>query len=215
MTPQTIPPPNSVIERLGSMLVRVVMDICGRVSWGGISPAASFLLGTRLGAIKQRIDRIVASIRAGTYKPRRRSDKPRTRASPSDRPARPPSALPAKFGWLMPLIPARKEEYWHANGVRAGLESMLAEPEMAELVAVAPVSLGRPLRSLCWALGWQPPPILARPRKPRTPKPKPEQPAEAKAAPEPDWQPSLPGLPKLPGPRWPKGVKRWRNLKTA
>jgi hypothetical protein len=96
--------------------------------------------------------------------------------------------------------------------LRGGLRDLLQEPEMKTLIEAAPEAMLPPLRSLCWALGWQPPPILARPRKPRTPKPKP---VEAKEAPEPDWQPSLPGLPKLPGPRWPKGVKRWRNLKTA
>ncbi len=212
MTPPTTPSPH-VIDRLGTMLVRVVMDICGRVSWGGISPAASFLLGTRLGAIKQRIDRIVASIRAGTYKPRRRSDKPRTRASPSDRPARPPSALPAKFGWLMPLIPARKEEYWHANGVRAGLESMLAEPEMAELVAVAPVSLGRPLRSLCWALRLKPPPFLAPPKRtsPRAAAPRVAKPREPRPPPLPSRPPSRPDAPAWMQ-NWPPPVRGSRKL---
>jgi hypothetical protein len=63
-------------------------------------------------------------------------------------------------------------------------------------------------------LGYRPPlPILDLLKKPR--KPRAKKPAEAKAAREPDWQLSLPGLPKLPGPRWPKGVKRWRNPKTT
>jgi hypothetical protein len=181
------------------MLVRVVMDICGRVSWGGISPSASFLLGTRIGNLKRQIDRIVAQIRAGTYKPRR-TGKPRARASHSDRPPRPPSPLPATFGWLMPLIPARKEEYWHANGVRAGLESMLAEPEMAALVAAAPVSLGRPLRSLCWALRLKPPPFLAPPRR-TPPRPEPPQPAAAAdAAPQPSPPAPAPTAPDRPAP---------------
>jgi hypothetical protein len=193
------------------MLVRVVMDICGRVSWGGISPAASFLLGTRLGAIKQRIDRIVAQIRAGTYKPRRRSGKPHTRASP--RAPRPPSPLPAKFGWLMPLIPARKEEYWHANGVRAGLESLLAEPEMVALVEVAPVSLGRPLRSLCWALRLKPPPYLAPPKRPapHAAAPRVAKPRVPRPAPLPSRPPSRPDAPAWMQ-NWPPPVRGSRKL---
>jgi hypothetical protein len=210
---QSPSPPPTVVERLGTMLVRVVMDICGRVSWGGISPAASFLLGTRLGAIKQRIDRIVASIRAGTYKPRRRSDKPRTRGSPSVRQPRPPSALPAKFGWLMPLIPARKEEYWHANGVRAGLESLLAEPEMVALVGAAPASLGRPLRSLCWALRLKPPPYLAPPKRPapHAAAPRVAKPRVPRPAPLPSRPPTRPDAPAWMQ-NWPPPVRGSRKL---
>jgi hypothetical protein len=161
-----------VVELLGAMLVRVVMDICGRVSWGGITQPQSSLLYMRLNGIKRRIDRIVASIRAGTYKPRRRTGKPRARASPRE--PRPPSPLPAKFGWLMPLIPRRKEEYWHANSLRGTFELQLNHPEMVALVEAAPVSLGRPLRSLCWAFRLKPPPFLAPPG--RTPAPPPAPP---------------------------------------
>jgi hypothetical protein len=164
MTTPTPPPATpSVVELLGAMLVRVVMDICGRVSWGGITQPQSSLLFMRLNGIKRQIDRIVARIRAGTYKPRRRTGKPAARASP--RQPRPPSPLPATFGWLMPLIPKRPEEYWHANGFSQGVEAMLNTPEMVALVEAAPVSLGRPLRSLCWALRLKPPPHLAPPRR--------------------------------------------------
>ena len=210
-SPTPTPAPQTVIERLGAMLVRLVMDIGGRVSWGGISPPASFLLCSRLSEIKQRIDRIVARIRAGTYKPRRRTGKPRARASP--RPPRPPSPLPPTFGWLMPLIPARPEEYWHANGVRAGLESLLAEPEMAELVAVAPVSLGRPLRSLCWALRLKPPPFLAPPKRtsPRAAAPRVAKPREPRPPPLPSRPPTRPDAPAWMQ-NWPPPVRRSRKL---
>ena len=189
MSMTTPTPTPSVVELLGAMLVRVVMDICGRVSWGGITQPQSSLLYMRLNGIKRRIDRIVARIRAGTYKPRRRTGKPRARASPRE--PRPPSPLPAKFGWLMPLIPRRKEEYWHANSLRGTFELQLNHPEMMALVEAAPVSLGRPLRSLCWAFRLEPPPFLARPR--RTPPPPPEPPpaatAGAAAAPPPTSAP--------------------------
>jgi hypothetical protein len=175
-----IPPTTTVIERLGAVLVRLVMDITSRVGWGGISQPASSLLFTRLSNLKRRIDRIVARIRAGTYKPRRSAA---ARASPGTRrPPRPASPLPATFGWLMPLIPRRREEYWHANGVRDDVETMLNDPEMLALVAVAPVSLGRPLRSLCWAFRIKPPPFLAPPR--RGPKPPTTPPAAPAASPQ-------------------------------
>jgi hypothetical protein len=186
-----------VVELLGAMLVRVVMDICGRVSWGGITQPQSSLLYMRLNGIKRRIDRIVASIRAGTYKPRRRTGKPSVRASPRE--PRPPSPLPAKFGWLMPLIPRRKEEYWHANSLRGTFELQLNHPEMVALVEAAPVSLGRPLRSLCWAFRLEPPPFLAPPKRKvptaDAPKPvaaEPEAPSAAScdAAPEPPPAPA-------------------------
>jgi hypothetical protein len=228
MTHQTAPPPTpTVIERLGALLVRIVMDIGGRVSWGGISQPANSVLFARINNIKRTIDRIVARIRAGTYRPRRRTGKPRARASP--RQPRPPSPLPATFGWLMPLIPKRPEEYWHANGVRAGLESFLNEPEMVALVEAAPVSLGRPLRSLCWALRLKPPAYLAPPRRtpraaapPRAAKPKaparPKAPKPAPLAPPPALQPPPPPPPPPPElPAWLRDwpLAGWRNRKTT
>jgi hypothetical protein len=182
--PTPIPATPSVVELLGAMLVRVIMDICGRVSWGGITQPQSSLLFMRLNGIKRRIDRIVASIRAGSYKPRRRTGKPRARASP--RQPRPPSPLPATFGWLMPLIPRRKEEYWHANSLRGTFELQLNHPEMVALVEAAPVSLGRPLRSLCWAFRLKPPEFLAPPKRRRKPPATPPAaPAEAGPPPPP------------------------------
>ncbi len=210
------------------MLVALTMGIGGRVSWGGISSVANVLISNRLMAIKRRMDRIVGQIRAGTYKPRQRTAKPRTRASPGPRPPRPPSPLPPKFGWLMPLIPVKPEEYWHANGFSQGVEAMLNTPEMVALVEAAPVSLGRPLRSLCWALRLKPPPHLAPPRRtppqatpPRAAAPRPAKPrAAAKpTAPPPPPPPQPPPSPPLPAPTlpalpawlqdWP--LAGWRN----
>jgi hypothetical protein len=219
------------------MLVHLAMNLGGRVSWGGISQPVNILVGTRLMEIKRRIDRIVAQIRAGTYKPRRRTAKPGARASPSPRKPRPPSPLPPTFGWLMPLIPVRREEYWHANGFSQGVEAMLNTPEMVALVEAAPVSLGRPLRSLCWALRLKPPPHLAPPRRtppPRTPPraaaPRPAKPRAAAepTAPPPPPPPPPPSPPPPPPPAppppppglpdwlrdWP--LAGWRNrFKTA
>ncbi len=214
MTNQTAPPPTaSVVERLGALLVGLVMGIGGRVSWGGISSAANVLIGTRLMDIKRRIDRIVAKIRAGTYKPRQRTGKPRARASPSPRPPRPPSPLPPKFGWLMPLIPVKPEEVWHANGISQGVEAMLNTPEMVALVEAAPVTLGRPLRSLCWALRLKPPPHLAPPKRTAPPRPaKPKAPAKPRRLPPlPSRPPTRPDAPAWMQ-DWPPPVRGSRKL---
>jgi hypothetical protein len=214
MTPQTpTPPPQSIVERLGAVLVGLVMGISGRVSWGGISHPVSILVTTRLSAIKRTIDRIVAKIRAGTYKPRQRTVRPGARASPPPRKPRAENPLPAKFGWLMPLIPVKPEEYWHANGFSQGVEAMLNSPEMVALVEAAPVSLGRPLRSLCWAFRIKPPPHLAPPRRPppraaapRKAKPRPSaRPKVQRPAPEPPPPPQ----PQPPPPPAPPALPDW------
>ena len=192
------------------------MGISGRVSWGGISSVANVLVSTRLSGIKRTIDRIVAQLRAGTYKPRR-AGKPGTRASPSPRPPRPPSPLPQKFGWLMPLIPVKPGEYWHANGVSQGVEAMLNTPEMVALVEAAPVSLGRPLRSLFWALRLKPPPHLAPPRRtaPRAANPRPTKPRAAarpnppRPAPAPQASPPPPSPPAPSQPQAPPALPAW------
>jgi hypothetical protein len=191
------------------MLVRLVMDFSGRLSWGGITRPVLDLVFRRIDDNKRRIDRIVAQLRAGTYKPRRRSGKPRARASPSIRQPKPPSPLPQKFGWLLPLIPARQGEYWHANAERERLERLLNEPEMVTLIQAAPAALGRPLRSLCWMFGLKPPPILAPPRSPK-PKPAPK-PRTPRPPPLPSRPPSRPDAPAWMQ-NWPPPVRGSRKL---
>ena len=206
-------PPPTVVERLGAMLVRLVMDLGGRISWGGITQPVMALVHRRIQQNKFRIDRIVASIRAGTYKPRRPTGKPRARASPGPRQPRPPSPLPQKFGWLLPLIPARQGEYWHANAERERLERLLNEPEMATLLETAPTALGRPLRSLCWMFGLKPPAILAPPRsaQPRPAKPKPAaKPRAPRPPPLPSRPPSRPDAPAWMQ-NWPGSARRSRK----
>ena len=200
------PPPTSPVERLFAMLHRLLMDIGGRVSWSSLSPQVVALMHRRIQGNKFRIERIVGRIRAGTYRFRGRTAKPTTRSA---RPRPPPSLLPARFGWLLPLIPARPEEYWHANAAREGLETMLNHPEMVALIEAAPVSLGRPLRSLCWMFGLRPPPSLARPRpapaapmpkvKARRPPPLPARPPSRPDAPAwmQNWPPPVRGSRKL------------------
>jgi hypothetical protein len=87
------------------------------------------------------------------------------------------------------------------NAYASQLEYLLRDPEMAALVAAAPASLGRPLRSLCRMLGLTPPPILAPPPRPAKPKPAPAAPKPPKPPPPPDW----PGY-RVPSAHWPRGV---------
>jgi hypothetical protein len=172
-------PTPSVFESLCGMLVRLIMDLGGRISWGRITRPEFNLVNRRMQEIRQSLDRTVARLRAGTYRPRRRTaGRPRARASPGLRPQPPPGTPAQTFGWLLPLIPARKGEYWHANGLRGCLELQLNHPEMVALIEAAPAAMGPPLRSLCWMFGLRPPPHLAPPRRAAPP---PEAPTAATA----------------------------------
>jgi hypothetical protein len=204
-------PPSAPLQWLFAMLLRLAMDIGGRGSWSNISPKVVQLISDRFRENKLRIERIVAQVRAGTYVLRRRTGKPRSSAK---RAPRPPSPIPQKFGWLLPLIPARPEEYWHANGARSQLEAALTHPEMVALIEAAPVSLGRPLRSFCWMFGLKPPPVLAPPRPavPRPPKPKPAaKPKQPRPPPLPSRPPSRPDAPAWMQ-NWPPPVRGSRKL---
>ena len=159
MTPT--PPTSTVIERLGRILNSLITDLPWRVASGGMSMAVNILITSRLIGLRQRIERIIGQIRAGTYVRRRPSSKPRAPAT-VPRPPRPPGPVKQGFGWVLPLIPP----YWNANGYGAALEGLLADPEMVALIEAAPVTLGRPLRSLCWMFRVKPPPILAPPKRP-------------------------------------------------
>jgi hypothetical protein len=177
-SPSNPPPTRTVIERLGALLGGILLDVSGRVSWGGISMPLNVLVGRLIIGHRERIYRIVDRIRAGTYVFRRR--RPATGAGPpKPRPPRPPGLIRQSFGWVLPLLPP----YWSANGYSAGLESLLADPEMVALIEAAPVSLGRPLRSLCWMFRVRPPPVLAPPRRAARPAP----------SPRPELPPTAPG----------------------
>ena len=138
------------------------------------------LITDRLRIIKQRFDRLAARIEAGTYVPRRCGPR---RKSLHRRP-RTPSKLPTHRGWLVPLLPQAVE-------IRGHLDGLLQYPDMAALVAAAPPSMRRSLRSLCWMLRLAPPPILKPPSKPRPPRktpPAPKPPPPEQSQP-PAWMP--------------------------
>jgi hypothetical protein len=120
--------------------------------------AVTVPLWNRLGHLAARFARLAARLAAGRLPPHRIP-----RATPT---ARPPEASASRFpsrdrptgghcptrpGWMLAAMG------WHVASCRAQLESLLADPAMAELVALAPASAARILRPLCHMLGLPPP----------------------------------------------------------
>jgi hypothetical protein len=136
-------------ERFAITLRCLTLAVVTRGAFG-LSPRLIGLIVDRIRGIKQCFARIAARVAAGTYQPRRFAP----RRPPAIRQPRPPNRLPRSFGWLQPLVP-------EAVQFRAQLEHLLRDPEMAALLAAAPASLARPLRSLCRMLRVDPPAILA------------------------------------------------------
>jgi len=204
-----IPPPTPA-ERFADILWYLAQAVVTRSAFG-LSQPLIVLIITRIRDAKQAFARLAARIEAGTYAPRRRSSTP-PRPPAVRKPRPPPNPLARKFGWLLPLVPA-------AVVFRGQLETLLRDPGMAELLAAAPVSLRRPIRSLCWMLRVSPPAILprppAKPRPPREKKPRPRrEPLPPYYPPTPPEAPAwMHGMPRLT--RWPKGISPRRPPKTA
>ncbi len=184
-TPPNPPPPIRAFEWFRSMMIRLSMDLSASVAWGWITMPMLIQVSGFLRPNRLKLERLIAMLRAGTYKPRKPrqpSEDTATRAASPRKPL-PPGWLPKKYGWLKPYIPEQLRPFG------GQITALLQDPEMAALVAQAPEAFGRPLRTLCWAFGWKPPAIIAPPKRPR--KPKPEKPAVEKPEPEPplewDW----------------------------
>jgi len=176
----TVAPPTPA-ERFASILWYLAQAVVTRSAFG-LSQPLIVLIITRIRDAKQAFARLAARIQAGTYAPRRRSSTP-PRPPAVRKPRPPPNPLARKFGWLLPLVPP-------AVVFGGQLDSLLRDPEMAALLAAAPVSLRRPLRSLCWMLRVEPPKILARPARPAQPrKPRPPRP---RREPLPPYRPPTP-----------------------
>ena len=115
----------------------------------------------------RRFAALLARFRAGPWTIR----PPRCRP-PGSLPPRPGAAslrLPRGWGWLLPLVPA------DAAAAGSQLSHLLAQPEMAELIAGAP-TLGRILRPLARMLAIDLPPPLQSPK--AKPKLKPARPRQ-------------------------------------
>jgi hypothetical protein len=159
-------PPRTPAENFATLLAWLSQAVAAMSGGDRLSCALIGLIIDRIRCIKQRFARLAARIREGRYAvrivaPHRRAEVPRR-----------PDPLPKTFGWLLKLVP-------EAVQYRGQLENLLRDPDMAALLAAAPASLGRPLRSLCHMLGLPRPEILAPPAKPRPPREKAPPPAPA------------------------------------
>jgi hypothetical protein len=111
-----------------------------------------WLIDTRLGRLALRFETLVARVIAGeVFVPGR----PRVRVASVAVRAEGALRVPTRHCWLIHWTQA-------AVGYRSFLEALLANPEMATLLAAAP-GAGRILRSMCWMLGVDAGPLVALP----------------------------------------------------
>ncbi len=151
------------------------------------------LLSHRLCAAAARVVALAARLEAGTLRP----GPPRERRLPSRPPAPPEAAdappklvLPRGFAWLLHRVPG-------IGFGRSQLTFLLAQPDMADLIAAAP-PIAHHLRPICRMLGVKPPPGLFPPRRPRRrPAPKPA-PAARKRKPASRKAPAAAPFPAAP-----------------
>jgi len=176
-------PPPTPAENFAALLTGLSRAVAAMSGGDRLSYFLIGLIIERIRPIKQAFARLVAGLAAGTFSPRRYAP----RRKPTQRRPRGESPLGLKFGWLRPLVP-------DINGFRAQLENLLRDPEMAALIATAPATLSRPIRSACWMLGLRPPPLLkpparraAKPAAPPPPPPAPKPPPAPPPPPLPAW----------------------------
>jgi hypothetical protein len=138
------------------------------------------LLWTRLARLTARFDALVARLTAG-HSP---AGRPAAPGRPRTRPARKAPAtgrLPRSQAWLIRLLPGEAASYG------CQLQALLADPQMAALLAAAPEA-GRILRPLCRLLAITPEGSLALPSAAGKPAPRPRP---AKPAPPPEPQSAI------------------------
>ena len=205
-------------KRLGFIIALLVRAVAGRNAFDRSAGPLHILIVGRLRRLQLRFLALFARVQAGTLLLRPpRPQPPRSRdpdLSPPERPAEKPELrLPRKFGWLVHGLTPFAESYrCEAAGCRAGVLSLLEDPQMLALIQTAPQA-GRILRPLCHMLGIKPPPILKLPPRPGRPrKPKTAAPAALARVEKPREKPITrrPNLAIPPGPGlvW----KKWRGL---
>jgi hypothetical protein len=148
--------PPATLPTSADRFARIIDGLCRAIAaqgaWGRLTGPLMLLVWSRLRRMAVRFASLAARVQAGTAAPRRPAA-PR----PAGGRRRPPyQRLPRGFAWLVRLVPQA------ASGA-SQLQHLLAEPEMATLLAAAP-QMGRTLRPLCRMLGLRPPPGLLGPR---------------------------------------------------
>ena len=155
--------PSHFQDAFAAIIRALCGGLAGRYSRPNNFPQPLFVaLHTFLSSRIRRFASLVARVRAGTI--RTRPSRPY-----SVRASRPPAYyLSHRRGWLLPVIPG-------AISYASQLSHLLAQPDMAELIARAP-TLGRLLRPLAHMLAMDLPAALQRPAPVRAARPKPEKP---------------------------------------
>jgi hypothetical protein len=187
-----IPPPTKdPVERFGRLILCLswAIDSHRLGNQGGWLPVPLMqLILTKLHFIIKRFRRLTDRIKAGKIYRRTKPSAPR-RNGGKRAPAK-YNPLPTHRRWLFRL--ARED----AAGAAGELRAMLADPEMAKLLAAAPGPMWRTIRPLCWMLGVERPAALPAPPDPKTGLPRPCQPPRPLPALPPwTWRPDPPQPP--------------------
>lgn len=125
-------------ERLATLLLWPSWAVDAHYRAGWLAPPLLVLILDRLRGIKQTFGRLAARTDACRFVQRRSIARlPHTGEKP-----RLPNLLPQGFAWLIKLEP-------DAAASASQLQALLADAEMAALLAAAPTPLRRPLRSPC------------------------------------------------------------------
>ncbi len=146
------PAPPSPADRLALIIEGLRRAVAAQIAGRRLAGPFIILICSRLGRLAGRFTRLAARVSAGTAGPRRRA----ASRQPSKRPRPAYQRLPRRFAWLLPLVPGEAAAYG------SQLQHLLADPEMAALIAAAPQA-GRILRPLCRMLGVRLPPSLRQP----------------------------------------------------
>jgi len=201
-------PTISLTDRFAAIIRGLRNDVCTRGFQTGLNQLLLALISTRLTRIIERFAAIVSRDRANPAQPaeppaRKPRPTPERKPAPGPAPGLAPLRLPYHFAWLLRLVPPTITQGNAAVNGRIGIQSLLDDPELLALIARNRAA-GRLFRPLCHMLGIQPPPLLRRPKPPRTPNPTPPDPTapaeqpqhrSPRAAPRPSPFPSRPRTP--------------------
>ncbi len=180
-------PPAERFARLIDGLCRAVAARSGR----GLAGPLIVLIWSRLRRIAARFALLAGRIRDG----RLAAPAARRRHRAAPRPPAPRPRLPRGVAWLVRLVP-------EAAASGAQLQHLLADPEMAALIAAAAPQMRRILGPLCRMLKIRPPPGPLTPS-PRPRAPAPPRPASSGLAPPAGAPPTGPPAPRYLPPAWP------------
>ena len=165
----TLTSPSSATDRFALLIEALCESVAASHSRGLAGPVIVLIWG-RLRRMAARFAAAVAAIPAAPGRASRPARSSPARSRPRAHDGRP--RLPGGFGWLIRLSPAAA-----CHGGQ--LQRLLADPEMAALLAAAP-RMARVLRPLCRMLAVEPPPgLLAPPNRARRPSVRADTPGEA------------------------------------